>query len=240
MLGESYTPITIAIDISQADSYKPHSYASLNSTFNPKNSEHRNFGGAGIFLFGGLIGLLIGWGIGYGSKSQASLEIQTSQNKKEMDTVGLGTVLDEKEKTSSDKNIVGLLDENNRLVLNEKTSKHIAEALYRGLDDTEADLYAINQLMEEEGYTSKGKSRKITEKELHALLKEYNKSEERVYDGKNTEEEINDERNPDSETVGETNLEAEVRNAEATDEAETNPDEADPDSEEAASEGEGE
>ena len=84
MVGTSYTPQTIArIDLSQGDLYASNSYKSLNSTFNPENGEHRDFVGAGVFLFGGLIGLLIGLGIGYGSKNQAlNQEAQRRLDKK--------------------------------------------------------------------------------------------------------------------------------------------------------------
>jgi len=234
MVGVSYTPTTIArIGISQADSYISNSYASLNSALNPKNTEQRDFIGAGVFLFGGLIGLLIGLGIGYGSKSQASLEIQKELNIKEMDTAGLGTVLDKKKGTSSDKNIARLLDENKNLTLNKKTSEYIAEALDRGFDDKKADLYAINLLIEKEGYVFKeGEDGEIIEKKLYALLKQYNKEgEERGYDGKNVEKGIEDKGNPDSETIGETDLEAEVRNTATLDEAEKSDEEANLDSE---------
>lgn len=127
------------------------------------------------------------------------------------------------EETNSGRFINDLFDENNQLVLNEKTSEYIAEALDRGFDDKKVDLYAIEQLMEKDGYTFEGENEKITEKEIYSLL-------EGLYGDKKGSKEYEL-----KEDLGESNeeidLETEVRNPATLDEAEKSDEEANLDSE---------
>ena len=177
MVGVSYTPKTIArIDLSQGDLYASNSYKSLNSTLNPENTEQRDFIGAGVFLFGGIIGLLIGLGIGYGSNSQAlSLETQRELNKKEMDMVGLGTVLDKEEKISSNKCLSDLLDDNGEPMVGKETSRYFLEAYKLDLSDKETVEFVLERL-KEDGYNPE-ETEELTD-EAYSSINMYSGTEE--------------------------------------------------------------
>ena len=176
-MGVSYTPKTIArIDLSQGDLYASNSYKSLNSTLNPENTEQRDFIGAGVFLFGGIIGLLIGLGIGYGSNSQAlSLETQRELNKKEMDMVGLGTVLDKEEKISSNKCLTDLLDDNGEPMVGKETSRYFLEAYKLDLSDKETVEFVLERL-KEDGYNPE-ETEELTD-EAYSSINMYSGTEE--------------------------------------------------------------
>lgn len=222
-MNHTYTPQTIAkIEVvGYKNSYglldsnfilNKTSYTTLNSTLNPENTEQRDFIGAGVFLFGGLIGLLIGLGIGYGSKSLAlSLETQRELNKKEMGMAGLGTVLDKEEKISSNKCLTDLLDDNGEPMVGKETSRYFLEAYKLDLSDKETVGYVLEKLIEE-GYEPTAEER-LTD-EAYSTINMYRGTEENPEGGpaKNPEE-------PDSAKAREASAEEGTKEADLDSEA---------------------